>query len=287
MMPEKLWFLLLFPGLPTIGCLLWLRWWVARRNKKSRRPFRDMPRPAGWSLQQRTEELANDLLFYLMVISFIGIMAWMLYAMTNSFATAALFGLFASVWPLLQLRKTAHRLANHRLGLLGEQIVGGILDRLSSDTVQVFHDLEIKEPGKKPWNIDHVVLTPAGVFAFETKARRKPKDVPEGHKVFFHGDHLTSSLSKKPQRRDLEQVTGNARWLSKKLSAYNATEIPVQPVLVIPGWFVERKAKGEVSVLNEKQIPGFLNSRSAVLPAQLQQALASQLGGMAKVEFES
>lgn len=67
-------------------------------------------------------------------------------------------------------------------------------DRLSSDSIRVFHDLEVIEPGRKPWNIDHIVLTSAGVFAIETKTRCKPNDTrPRGHaahKVIFDGQQL-------------------------------------------------------------------------------------------------
>ena len=47
-MLEKLWFLLLFPGLTTVGFFLWFRLWIRRRNERSRRPFNDMPRPAAF-----------------------------------------------------------------------------------------------------------------------------------------------------------------------------------------------------------------------------------------------
>ena len=86
----------------------------------------------------------------------------------DMFWTALILGLISCSYFILRAKRRVLEYSNHRLGLLGEQVVGQILDRLSSETVRVFHDLEVIEPGKKPWNIDHVALTPAGVFAIET-----------------------------------------------------------------------------------------------------------------------
>lgn len=76
---------------------------------------------------------------------------------------------------LVRSSRVLVRARNNHLGLLGEQVVGQVLDSLSSDSVRVFHDLQIRDPKRKPRNIDHVVLTPAGVFVIETKTRRKPR----------------------------------------------------------------------------------------------------------------
>ncbi len=178
---------------------------------------------------------------------------------------------------------------NHRLGFLGEQVVGQILDQLSSDSIHVFHDLEVREPGRKPWNIDHIVLTPAGVFCIETKARRKPRNSApgrqQGHKVIFDGQQLIFPHSMKPDRHGIDQAHRNAAWLAEKLTSLNGTPIQVFPALVFPGWWVEAKGKGEVTVLNHKQLRSFISGRNATLPPDRQRAIANQLDERCRIDL--
>lgn len=190
---------------------------------------------------------------------------------------------------LYRARKGMIHYANCKLGLMGELVVGGVLDRLSSDSVSVFHDLEVKETGKKPWNIDHIAITPTGVFLFETKARRKmladSPDGQKGHKVIYDGVHLHFPQPMRPDRFGIEQAERSAEWLSAKLTQLNGTHVPVKPALVLPGWFIETKGKSAVTVLNEKQIPMFLDSRDELIPLDRLRAIHGQLQDMAKVEF--
>ncbi|MGI9824380.1 nuclease-related domain-containing protein [Agromyces sp. Marseille-Q5079] len=64
------------------------------------------------------------------------------------------------------------------VGAGGEEIVGARLDGIVSDRVKVLHDRRI--PGSKA-NIDHIVVTPAGVWVIDTKRYRgRPELKVEG-----------------------------------------------------------------------------------------------------------
>ncbi len=89
----------------------------------------------------------------------------------------------------------------------------------------------------------------------------------------------------RPDRHGLEQAERNAEWLSTKLSQLNGVRIPVTPALVFPGWFIDRKKTGNVSVLNEKEIERFLDRRGEVLPPERLRAICGQLRELSKVEF--
>jgi hypothetical protein len=71
------------------------------------------------------------------------------------------------------------------VGLRGEQAVAEALaqDLIVMAGYRSFHDV----PGDGEWNVDHVVVGPAGVFVIETKARsrRKAKINQEEHVVTF------------------------------------------------------------------------------------------------------
>ena len=269
--------------------LVWMKWFFHNSERKSRRPFDEMPRPAGWSLQNRTADLMDQVLFNVMV----AIMAGVVFCITaqsvkgNPVMMAVGFAVCSII--LFRAARLLLRARNHRLGLLGEQVVGQILDQLSSDSIRVFHDMEIREPGGKPWNIDHVVVTPGGIFAIETKTRRKPRgNAPngqQGHKVIFDGQQLLFPAPMAADRHGLDQTQRNADWLSGKLTALNGCAVPVTPVLVLPGWWVEAKGKGPVSVLNPKSLRSLFNGRPPELSAERQHAITAQLEERCRIDL--
>jgi hypothetical protein len=249
-----------------------------------------MPRPAGWSLQQRTADLMESFTVNLLGGFTVSGVFWAIAAHGKA-SPSVMLGIGFIACSVLFYRATRFILSysNHRLGLLGEQVVGRILDQLSSDSVRVFHDLEVREPGGKPWNIDHVVVTPAAVFAVETKTRRKARgtapDGQEGHKVIFDGQQLRFPAPMSADRHGLEQAGRNAEWLSGKLTALNGCPIPVIPVLVLPGWWVEATGKGPVTAINPKLLPRFLTGRATTLNPERQRAIAAQLEERCRIDL--
>lgn len=289
-MTETLAYLLCVPGIPLAGFFVWLVGFARKTGEETRLPFDAMPRPAGWSLQLRCSDLLEKVQFHLLLGLFSGVI--FAYAASIAKVTPAIslsIGMIASGAFLFHASRLFLRYRNHRLGLLGEQVVGRLLDHAACDTIQVFHDLEVSDPGRKTWNIDHVVVTPAGVFAIETKARRKPKDSGHagqaGYKVIFDGSQLLFPSPMQADRHGLEQARNNADWLSSKLTAWNGRPITVTPVLVMPGWWVERTGKGPVFVLNPKELPSFLSGRPQILSPQEQRSIAKQLEERCQIDL--
>ncbi len=236
------------------------------------------------------DDLLGDFTLYFMTAIMAGTAAWALsIAKPDGAPLFLVTGFIACCILFLKSAKILLCYSNHRLDFLGEQLVGQILDRLSSDSIRVFHDLEVREPGKKPWNIDHVVLTPAGVFAIETKCRRKPRgiapDGQQGHKVIFDGQQLIFPHPMKTNRYGLDQASNNATWLADKLTSLNGTPVSVASVLVLPGWWIEAKGKGPVTVLNPKGLRSFLNSRNPTLSDQQQRAINAQLEECCRIDL--
>ena len=83
------------------------------------------------------------------------------------------------------------RYGDESLGYLGERFVGDCLEPLKRQGWYVLHDMP-GEAGERKFNIDHVAVGPGGVWAIETKTRRKGRARPgfEPHKVFFDGKQL-------------------------------------------------------------------------------------------------
>lgn len=190
-------------------------------------------------------------------------------------ATVYLFYLALVVWWTLRI----HRLLQHRtnlvLGLDAELAVGQELNQLMLQGCRVYHDFPAEN-----FNIDHVVVGPKGIFAVETKGRAKPdrgrgsadaKVVYDGQKLIFPGWF---------QKDPLDQAKRQADWLQKWLGSAVGESVSVKPVLMLPGWFVERANSGDVLVLNPKEIYRLTDkarTSDAVLNPQMIQRIAHQL----------
>jgi hypothetical protein len=136
--------------------------------------------------------------------------------------------------------------------------VGQELDQLMRRGAIVFHDLPANG-----FNIDHVVLASEGVFALETKGFTKPK---RGMGKADATVQYDGSLLRFPHwvgNNPLAQAERQARWLGDWLSKAMARPVSVQPVLALPGWFVQRSGNGPVWVYSGKELAGLLRSRSS------------------------
>jgi nuclease-like protein len=138
---------------------------------------------------------------------------------------------------------------------------------------RVFHDVQAEG-----FNIDHVVIGSAGVFAVETKARpKRPHGTgSQGATVTYDGSvlHFPGWQEWEP----LEQAKRQAEWLRKWLTSAVGEPVDVKPVLALPGWYVERKGPGDVIVINPKNATFLAESRGRQeLTDQMIQRIAHQL----------
>lgn len=170
-------------------------------------------------------------------------------------ATAVVAVAFTA-WRFWRVRSQSQAL---RLAADGEKVVGQFLEGLRKQGYQVFHDVV-----GEGFNLDHVLIGPAGVFSVETKTYSKP--VGRNARVVFEGGRLRVD-GFEPQRDPVAQARGQAAWLKKLLTDSTGRAFAVRPVIVFPGWFVEARGADAVGlwVLEPKALPGFLEHAPAVL----------------------
>jgi hypothetical protein len=161
--------------------------------------------------------------------------------------------------------------------LLGEQAVAEQLQPLFVAGYQIFHDIPCKN-GDRKWNIDHVAVGPAGVFAIETKYRiKKPgRNGGRDHEATFDGNRIEFA-SGDYDARAAGQARDNARWLEKELSKATGERVTIQPIVALPGWWVTLKANSDVKVLSGKQVAGFIAKEPAQLSEKFIQQISYQL----------
>lgn len=75
----------------------------------------------------------------------------------------------------------------------------------------------------------------------------------------------------------LEQAARQAQWLAKWASSAVGEPVSVTAVLVLPGWWVERKGRGNTRVISGGEVNSLLSRTSSGLSVQLMQRIAHQV----------
>ena len=256
--------------------------WILRgiRSLRQERPpvSEKLLRPAGESLRREIEKM-DEQLNDIFIWTFFGpaLMTSMLLVPNTSpvaaivIITAGVAAFVFMVWKLIHL---INRRRDYRLGFAGERAVAEELNQLMLDGCRVFHDVPMEPYG----NIDHVLVAPTGVYAVETKARRKRK-TPSGkrdHEVVFDGEKL--QFPEATDLSSLHQARQQADRLRAFLSSAVGESVEVQAILTFPGWFIINRAKADIKVLNPKAIrAAVINSRLPTLSKQMNERIAHQL----------
>ncbi len=248
------------PVIVLFGAVSFERW--RRKRKGLRTPLTEkLLRPAGYSLQRKLEDLNDAFNGWLMgtflcSLIAVGGLSFAPKDNVNQFIFLIVFGLSAAGCTIMTWRRLLD-IRSNRWGLLGEQAVAEELQRLIPSGYKIFHDIPCEKMDCK-WNIDHVAVGPAGVFAIETKYRTKlPGKAGEDHKAEFDGVKIQFSSGNYDAEAPA-QARQNARWLATEMSKATGERVTVQPIVALPGWYVTLKANSDVKVLSGKQVFNFI-----------------------------
>ncbi|AOS45462.1 Nuclease-related domain protein [Lacunisphaera limnophila] len=274
-----------------IVCALALVWWQ-RRQRKTRKPFGDdtrLLRTAGETQLKIFSKFEEDFALWLGTAAgvpalIVGTMLPLTLKMPDILQWAWL-GLTVLVFigsfyvAVRWFAKKTEEMSNRYLGYFGERIVAEHLEPLKGQGWRILHDVPFQNNGTK-FNLDHIAIGPQGVFAIETKTRRKGNARPgfDDHRVFFDGRDLEWPWGN--DNHGLEQAERNAMELTKVIKAETDERVHVTPILTLPGWFVEprpSRATRMCRVTNPKGLTKFLPSGPAVLDAAKIAAIATKL----------
>lgn len=221
-------------------------------TKKKRPPLPAVRRTAGQSLREEWDRRIADslpvIIFGPMMVWFLCIVKWI---EQGSRPTSLRFWILvaigvsaAAVIAYLRLMPKARNLVR---GEKGERKVADALEDLRSSGYQVFHDL-----CREGFNIDHVVVGPAGVFAIETKFR-------SGHGVINFRNGQGLFVNDQPWQGDRDpvaQARGNAAEVRKLIKESCAVNVMVTALVVFVGdWKVKEKWQTtDARVVSESQL---------------------------------
>ncbi|MBI2312882.1 MAG: NERD domain-containing protein [Betaproteobacteria bacterium] len=234
--------------------------------EKKRSPLKANPlRNPGQSLDEQRLDLAYDELLtpsaMALMLLLLAAIEWWRYFVPSP-PRPILFSLFAVGglgYAIYKVRRAWPKLRALRQASHGEKIVGQFLESLRERGYRVFHDV-----AGEGFNLDHVLVGPAGVFTIETKTLSKPARGEA--KVFFDGERLLIN-GLEPDRDPLVQAKAQARWLGDLLADSTGRRFRIWPVVLFPGWYVDEPhgLKRELWVLNPKALPAFLDHEAKVL----------------------
>ncbi|CAM3056029.1 nuclease-related domain-containing protein [Rariglobus hedericola] len=277
-----------------IGGALW-----RKKSRKTRAPFPDnakLLRGPGETLRRKLAELEERelnafILAFAIPLAVGASLAWIATHLDGAYQITGLItavsGLLVSlIFLTRRLIGGIDRWRNTWLGYFGERVVAESLEPLKAAGFQIFHDVPAGD-AKSLFNIDHVIIGPSGVFAIETKTRRKGRARAgfAEHQIIYDGQVLAYPWGE--DRHGLDQALRQARWLEDHLAQLIGLRTPVQAILTFPGWMVISRARGEVAVLNPKQIPAAVTLHAdPILDAHQLDLIGRQLDARCRdVEF--
>ena len=269
------------PLLVVVGLLYLYRWYRGRKGFRS--PLtRQLLRPPGQSLRLRIEEISNTLNETLFVVALVpslisGVILSRGFVSGKSIETfwmvvgAATWVCFTAYY-VRKIFKLLSERRDFRLGLDGELATAEELNQLMHYGYFVFHDFPADH-----FNIDHVVIGPAGIFAVETKTRSKGiMKGKQGAMVIFENSQL--KFPNYQESESIQQAKDESKWLAQFLGKSVGKPVAVKPVLALPDWLVERRAKdASIMVINPKEAVQYITSNPRLLDEQTVQQVKYQV----------
>jgi len=230
-------------------------------KKAKRDPLTQSPLPqAGDSTYKRWNDLLTDKVFMWIVAIVIFVTAainewWTQRPPAPIFMTAC--ALVVVIVGIVRIRTAFRQGHNLRLGFRGERVVGQLLEGMRSEGYYVFHDI-----AGGNFNVDHVLVGPAGVFVIETKTISKPAKGPPT--ITYDGQCVVAD-GKSFERDPIVQARACRDHIRKIIAQTTDIKPKMRGVVLFPGWFVERQPKGvEVWVLNPAAFLAFVGQEPHV-----------------------
>lgn len=134
------------------------------------------------------------------------------------------------VFILVVYRRLLPLVDRHDRGAIGEEHVGGLLNRLPRADWRVVHDVSFGNG-----NVDHIAIGPPGVFSVETKSHPGPIKVERLHGALLRQAQAQSNLLQRRLDADVEPLVVYSRaWVDRPLARRKG--VRVLPARMLAGY---------------------------------------------------
>ena len=231
-------------------------------NPLKRKPLRQ----AGQSDADMVRSLEFEIALYLGIGLFVGLFAiyiwltWIARVPPNPWVWTVI-ALIVIPLCYLRIRRLVAKRNNYDLGRQGEIEVGNFLEELRKEGYDIFHDVQCDREGRK-FNIDHVIVSPHGIFAVETKAPRKR--LVGNNRVYFDGQSTIKISGRASDRETVPNAISKASFLANNIlpKGRNPKRDHVISILAYPGWSVIGNHLGKDTwVLNPGQLKAVISQQ--------------------------
>ena len=236
-------------------------------NTNDGNPIKRKPlRQAGQSDQEKVRDLEYliatfiGVVIVLMLIILKEWLAWFMHTPPQPILWTILL-LIPITYSAYKIRRLLAERKNWDLGRLGEIEVSNFLDEFRKEGWDIFNDIQCESDGKK-FNIDHVIVSPHGIFAVETKTPRKR--LVGNNRVHFDGQTTIRISGKAWDRETAPNAISKAIFLADKVLPKRKEQqrYTVKPILVYPGWSVIGNHLGkDIWVLNPGQLKAVISQQ--------------------------
>jgi len=260
---------------------LWKHW--ERRKRRESPLTKSLLRLPGHALSEQLVEIEGKMLALICTAIFMPLIVAIQHLIASHFggesesvsrALGSVGMVFVS-WAFIGWRLTIsfHHRKRVSLGLEGERFTAEALNQLVRDGFWVYHDIPF------PYgNIDHVVISPYGVFSINTKVLCKPIEGEGRANVVIDYHQNQICFPDRSMTIPTAQLEGESRWLSKHLESSVGHPICVEPLLSLPGWYISNRiGTGTPRVFNPLSPQAFFKKGPQALSAQLMQQISHQL----------
>jgi hypothetical protein len=236
-----------------------------KSKTKKRSPLKDKPlRYAGQSLDDQIIDKVFELLYWFITPAIAVILAisdWMRYLNPKPTQQPTLITVVVLILVgigIFKFFKGKREIDRLKMARDGEKLVAEGLQEMIKQGATVLNDIQ----GEK-FNLDHVVVSKNGIFLIETKTFSKPSK--KDAKISFDDENVYADgilISRNP----IQQAKALAKWLQELLLQSTGLRIMVRPVILFPGWFIEKMKRGQdVWILNPKALPTFISNEPVSL----------------------
>ena len=233
--------------------------WVWRQTRSLHRSplARDLLRGPGQFLRERLYELDLDLVAYSAFLVAVPVTGYAIHVSQSYFsnrpeswqriATTTVIVTCSVALIGRRMHLILRQIRSTRQGLDGELATAEELNALLLEDCRVFHDVPTDYG-----NIDHVVIGPSGAYAVETKYVGKPVNGDGKAKALVDYHRNVVRLPDRTWPLPVDQAESGARWLSSQLEQTVGHRVRVEPMIALPGWFIERVGGRGICVFNPR-----------------------------------